>query len=326
MTDGSRPVRFLTRFLDPLYLLTALLCFVCSLVPVKSWIQETVTCLSIYWISLLLLLTPRFTMRVIRSRVSSGYAYFVGFMATAAIVVHLYWIYPFYTARLIPTESSKHYKLVYANLLVGSGSEKELIRPLAEIDPDLVFLTEYEKEAGATLQLGTRYPYSKEVVGHGAFGLAIFSKHPFSGEVITDFGTGTTPAIVADLILDKDRIIKVGLVHAAQPLSPIGYKLQGLLLRRIATIFKHLETPGLVVGDLNATFTSPNYRIFTNLIKMDDAEWGFGLRRTWNAFSPFFRLDLDHIFVSKDVATVQYRILDPIGSDHFPIMAELAFN
>ncbi|MEM8827402.1 MAG: hypothetical protein AAGD40_10850, partial [Pseudomonadota bacterium] len=47
---------------------------------------------------------------------------------------------------------------------------------------------------------------------------------------------------------------------------------------------------------------------------------------SYNAQLPGVRWPLDHVFFSDSFALIDFRTLDPVGSDHFPISATLCLK
>jgi hypothetical protein len=53
---------------------------------------------------------------------------------------------------------------------------------------------------------------------------------------------------------------------------------------------------------------------------------GRGFFNSFNANNPFFRYPLDHVFHSNDFKLIDLRRLEHVGSDHFPMFAELSYE
>jgi hypothetical protein len=51
---------------------------------------------------------------------------------------------------------------------------------------------------------------------------------------------------------------------------------------------------------------------------------GRGLYNSYSANSRVFRFPLDHVFHSNEFKLVDLRVLDHVGSDHFPMLIELS--
>ncbi len=61
-----------------------------------------------------------------------------------------------------------------------------------------------------------------------------------------------------------------------------------------------------------------------------DSRRGFGVQRSWPTSMKVsilgtMRIPIDHALVSRDVKVLDRRVGPFIGSDHFPIMVDIAF-
>jgi endonuclease/exonuclease/phosphatase (EEP) superfamily protein YafD len=85
------------------------------------------------------------------------------------------------------------------------------------------------------------------------------------------------------------------------------------------------RTPGsrIVIGDMNTTDGSPLFSDFVLATGLRDSRLGFGRQPSWPTFSPY-RIALEHAFVSDDLAVVARRLGPSIGSDHLPLIIDLA--
>jgi endonuclease/exonuclease/phosphatase (EEP) superfamily protein YafD len=87
------------------------------------------------------------------------------------------------------------------------------------------------------------------------------------------------------------------------------------------------NVPAVVVGDLNTTMWSPAYRKLIHATGLRNARDGFGIcptlgsERRWIAA---LALPYDHSLVNQKVGVIGFRSGPFLGSDHLPIIAELA--
>lgn len=79
-----------------------------------------------------------------------------------------------------------------------------------------------------------------------------------------------------------------------------------------------------VAGDFNDVAWSDTTKLFQELSGLLDPRIGRGFYATFHARYPPLRWPLDHAFHSEHLALVEMRRLDAGGSDHFPILLELA--
>ena len=79
----------------------------------------------------------------------------------------------------------------------------------------------------------------------------------------------------------------------------------------------------IVAGDLNDVAWSSTTSLFQKISGLLDPRIGRGLYATFNADWPLLKWPLDHLFASEEWTLGDFRRLDDIGSDHFPILVEL---
>ncbi len=104
---------------------------------------------------------------------------------------------------------------------------------------------------------------------------------------------------------------------------------KGLIERRTQSDFikKHLDQspyPVILCGDFNDVPNSYAYRTIGENLKNAFAEKGIGIGATFNGISPTLRID--NIFCSPSFDVRQYDRFKNKLSDHFPIVADLAFS
>jgi endonuclease/exonuclease/phosphatase (EEP) superfamily protein YafD len=80
-----------------------------------------------------------------------------------------------------------------------------------------------------------------------------------------------------------------------------------------------------LAADFNITPWSP---VFADILEgsgLRDSSLGFGVAPTWLSRPLFFGLPIDHILVSPDIKVKNRHVGPDVGSDHFPVIADLAF-
>ena len=127
--------------------------------------------------------------------------------------------------------------------------------------------------------------------------------------------TGRRAYIVADLDGDwtGTRLIAA---HAMTPVSPLGMQTRDALLSAAGAAAAESES-FILMGDFNLTPWTPAFRKLPGKRAGDPR-----FSRTWPvAFGPF-GIPIDHIMFSDDLELVETRVLEPIGSDHYPVLAK----
>jgi endonuclease/exonuclease/phosphatase (EEP) superfamily protein YafD len=84
--------------------------------------------------------------------------------------------------------------------------------------------------------------------------------------------------------------------------------------------------PSIVIGDLNDVAWSYTAALFQRVSHMVDPRVGRGRFSTFHAAHSLARYPLDHVFHTRDFSLNALRVLPYTGSDHFPIVVDLAFT
>ncbi|MCU0878609.1 MAG: endonuclease/exonuclease/phosphatase family protein, partial [Pirellulaceae bacterium] len=84
--------------------------------------------------------------------------------------------------------------------------------------------------------------------------------------------------------------------------------------------------PLVLAGDLNLTEHSPYFRDLLRASGLADTRQGIGIQASWSPRVPLLSLPLDHVLVSRELAVVSRRLGPPLGSDHRPVVVQLAWR
>ncbi|MGI9046475.1 MAG: endonuclease/exonuclease/phosphatase family protein [Burkholderiales bacterium] len=137
------------------------------------------------------------------------------------------------------------------------------------------------------------------------------------------------PSMHALLVLPSGRRVRMHCVHPKPP-SPTenpGSSERDAELIAVAKSVADSESGAPVIGDgdLNDVAWSATTRLFRKISGLLDPRVGRGMYNTFHASYPFLRWPLDHLFHSDHFAVVNLARLPAFGSDHFPILVEIAF-
>jgi endonuclease/exonuclease/phosphatase (EEP) superfamily protein YafD len=209
----------------------------------------------------------------------------------------------------------------------STNPRHDLVREFVfENNPDVLLLLEVnDRWVGAMEELHTLYPYRQLEPREGHFGIALYSRIPLADTEIIGFGEAGLPSVVARLELDGKQLTLVG-THAVPPISSINTRLRNNHLKALAGYIGSLRGPKLLLGDLNMT---PWSAYFDGLLESSGlvvGSKGQGIKATWPAGSPLFRIPIDLCLVSGDVLVKSYRVGRDVGSDHYPIVVDLGLK
>jgi endonuclease/exonuclease/phosphatase (EEP) superfamily protein YafD len=221
--------------------------------------------------------------------------------------------------------STGRLRVLMANVFEDNRDFEALARLVREEEPDIIGLVEFSHawvEGMERVGLHREYPFFFEYP-NGARGLALFFRRPprFVGvpERLVPEGN---PILEAGVDFDG-RPLRIWLVHAPNPLGPRGWRVGDADLSALSDRVGRARGSRLVIGDLNRTAGSPHLADFLAATGLRDSRLGFGMQASWPTWSPY-RIAIDHAFVSPDLAVVERRLGPDIGSDHRPVILELA--
>ena len=119
----------------------------------------------------------------------------------------------------------------------------------------------------------------------------------------------------------KDR--QLWLVHPRSPLNRGRWKAGNPELDALALAVSKSGGSQIVMGDMNSTDGSRHFRDVLQVSGLRDSRLGFGRQPSWPTDMPY-RIAIDHAFVSDDLAVVNRKLGHSVGSDHFPLIVDLA--
>ncbi|WP_045876167.1 endonuclease/exonuclease/phosphatase family protein [Pseudofrankia sp. DC12] len=251
--------------------------------------------------------------------------------AVPLIGLHLFWTVP----ELWPSSpddapaGAVSVRLLTANLEFTNAQAARLGPQIAAQHPDIVVLEEVSpltldgvESSGAV----ARFPYHAVHTDLGAFGYAVYSRFPLSAVSAPVVG-GEPFARMTVAVGDGQRFVLFA-VHTISPTSVAYTKRWRAQLDQLATDARTSALPVVLAGDFNAT---RDHRPFRHLLDsgVRDAHdvVGVGWQPTWPAdltLPPVIRID--HVLASPAFAITGYRRGGNDGSDHLPVIADLALR
>jgi endonuclease/exonuclease/phosphatase (EEP) superfamily protein YafD len=206
--------------------------------------------------------------------------------------------------------------VVFANVLCDNRQFDRMAAMVRAQAPDIFIASETTPEWMTQLDtLKDRYPY-RFYAGPGIFGIAAYARRPFRAQV---FRVGRHQMPLGRLEFD-DMVV---LVAHPQPPARAGLTAENrAYLETLGQLARESTKPVVVAGDLNATLWSHS---IAPLLRAG-LQWpaGSGLAYTWPVGKPQMSIQIDQILTRGAVAGT-YHVLPPVGSDHFPVRADLIF-
>jgi endonuclease/exonuclease/phosphatase (EEP) superfamily protein YafD len=223
-------------------------------------------------------------------------------------------------------QAGETFKVYSANIQRSDKDFSRLTRELEEIDADIVLLLEVTPGHLEKLQtLISSFPYHVEYTPFGKldFGSVLLSKFTILDSNVTqltDLGN-----LLIEAVLDiNHKKTSFYAVHASNPSMRKYFQLRKRNLLGLVEKISRNKMPVIVAGDFNATPYSPIFRRLLKATGLRDSRTGFGWQPTWPTHVPFFWLPIDHILVTPDIQVHNRTTGSYIGSDHYPVIAEMS--
>lgn len=254
----------------------------------------------------------------------------------ALALVHLWPTAALSLARPLSAASGPELRVATANLRFGMADPDLLERFVEEFRPDVLGLVEVlTPNRGDTdwdVRLESwreRWPHQSVMPYGRLFEMVLLSRHPIldvrRGEVSDDLdGYLSDPPIMQATLSVEGRPVRVVLVHAHRPGSARRYRAREISFESIA--LTDFDGPRVVLGDFNATGTSPLFRDLLERGGLVDTRTGFGACSSWSPGGlPGRLLCLDHVLVGGGLGVALRGTGRDIRSDHLPATAVLRF-
>jgi len=218
-------------------------------------------------------------------------------------------------------------RLFMANVLQENRRADLMLQAIAAADADLVCLVETDSWWIAQLaSLEETYPCVVRCPLENHYGMVLFSRLPIIEHEVRYTVSDDVPSIRAVIRLRSGDEVDVYALHPPPPLpeSP-SYGRDAELVLTGHEISKR-GRPAIVVGDLNDVAWSYTARLFQRVSHMIDPRVGRGLFSTFDANNRLARYPLDHVFHTREFTLNDLRVMPYTGSDHFPILTDLAYT
>lgn len=195
--------------------------------------------------------------------------------------------------------------------------------------PDVISLTEVPPDhAWLTDGLGAEYRHRFGGTTGMPHDLMLFSRWPIQATQTDRSVSREFPVLAADLCREDQAggacVRLVGL-HA---IAPIGSRFTEWHAAQLAATLRFAAAAphgqAIVAGNLNMTPWSPNFRRLLQGGGLRDAALGRSIAATWISRQPMVGLAVDHILASPGIGVRHYDVGPDLGSDHLPVIAELA--
>ncbi|MGQ4277163.1 endonuclease/exonuclease/phosphatase family protein [Pseudidiomarina sp. E22-M8] len=251
----------------------------------------------------------------------------------------LWWIFPYtplaqrtvqrYSRKRDEKRVEEHLRILTVNVFEHNRNAVELVRMINRERPDIIVAVETDDWWEQQLtDIEDDLPHVVRVPQNNLYGMMVYSVWPLENISVENLIQENVPSVHADVQMPDGQVVHLHCVHPAPP-SPTENnksKARDRELLRVAESAAKQTGPVIVTGDLNDVAWSPTTREFLRTSGLFDPRMGRGFFNTFHAKLPVLRWPLDHLFHSEHFMLVKMRRLSKFGSDHFPLLAELALK
>jgi endonuclease/exonuclease/phosphatase (EEP) superfamily protein YafD len=231
-------------------------------------------------------------------------------------------VLPFYIPESAEAQKKSHLSVMTVNLeSICNHNFDRAAQYIKSLDPDIVSMQEIDTEFANYLKINLpQYRYSKFVTESAFSGAGLLSKYPLEQPKVYQFGQNFP--MIASVVKTPLGDILVFVVHPLAPYSEFMWRNETTFADGIAQLCKTSPLQIILLGDLNTTPFSFQYRHMLAVTGLKDGSKGFGYQPTWLADLPI--LGIDHCLLSKNLVATFQKIGPNILSDHLPLYVEIA--
>lgn len=218
-------------------------------------------------------------------------------------------------------------KVLQFNLWILNRQPDETVRWILEQDADILVFEESFQRSGIVHRLSDRYPYKATCNDPYPCSTVVMSKRPpVASGGMGKWGNGWLSGAWGTYASDAGPFTVAG-VHYTWPV-PAGPQQQQV--KRMVKAISHFPKDSLIVtGDFNSTPWSWTLRRQDKAFGLERrtralSSWPAGDFMSKGVASPVPFLPIDHVYAGKAWRTVSVKRGPKLGSDHYPVVIELA--
>jgi endonuclease/exonuclease/phosphatase (EEP) superfamily protein YafD len=278
-----------------------------------SWVFEPATLFRLQYVGLLL--AAALVALALRRR-------FLVVAAVVLAVVNIAVIGPWQHGPRAGTSSGDPtLRIVAFNIKSGNHRYDQLAPLIARLRPDVLGLLELTPGwARAAESASSRVRPRRFVVRRGAYGMGLLSAMTPTALSTRRF-PADGPAVLIARFTIRDRPVTFVLVHMHTPFAGSVHERE---LRALAAARPSLGSRLIVCGDFNTVPWAAQFRDFSRSAGLTDVFRGDWHGYSWPSWSRLLGVPLDHCLISSGLAVRGRHFGPSIGSDHFPLVVDVA--
>jgi endonuclease/exonuclease/phosphatase (EEP) superfamily protein YafD len=217
-------------------------------------------------------------------------------------------------------------RVFHSNVLVRNRNYASVMALVREVKPDLAVFQEVNADWLEALEaLRDVLPYSYAERRSAGFGNVIYSALPLQQPSVEFLGQLEYASLAAQ-VSKGGKTLSLLTTHPPPPIRQELFQWRNQLLAAIVPYVRSQTAPVVVIGDLNITMWSPYYKRLEAASGWRNSRAGFGILPSWSPRSwlPWLAIPIDHCLVSPELVVRKTQIGRKVGSDHRPLIVDLA--
>ena len=224
-------------------------------------------------------------------------------------------------------------RIATINVEWKNRQKDSVLRFVRETRPDLVVIQEAVPGWHATVErLASQFPYIAPANWRREPQNILLSKFPVLSARVQHPGPSYSNYLQARLRVGG-KTVTVLAIHPPTPLNQALTAIHRSHFAAYRAAVGRAPGPVIIAGDFNLTPWSPRFRTFLARTKLSIADPGLAWPRTFPARTRYNVSDrllpgipIDHILVSRHFAVKHVRRGPFVGSDHYPLVADLVLK
>lgn len=242
------------------------------------------------------------------------------------LALNLVVVVPWYWPQPIVARPAMQLRVLHANVWVRNRNHESVIALVKAAKPEIAVFQEVNARWLKALDpLRTLLPYRYAEPHAAGFGNVIFSALPLQQPSVQFLGQTEYASLVVQ-VSKAGRTVSLMTTHPPPPIREELFHWRNQWLSAIAPFVRSQTHPVIVIGDFNITMWSPYYQQAVRAAGLRNSRAGFGILPSWSPhrWLPWLSIPIDHCLVSPQIVVQKMQVGRNVGSDHLPLLVELA--
>ena len=249
-------------------------------------------------------------------------------LSLCCVVLNVVDVAPWYYLRppTMATKPTVELRLLHSNVLVSNRNYDSVMALVREVKPDIAVFQEVNAGWLTALDaIHDQLPYTYAEPNAVGFGNVIYSALPLQQPSMQFLGQ-TKYASLAAQVSKGGQTFSLMTTHPPPPIREALFQWRNQWLSAIAPYVRSQTHPVIVLGDFNVSMWSPYYRQAVSAAGLRNSREGFGVLPSWSprGWMTWLAIPIDHCLVSAELVVLNTQTGRNIGSDHLPLIVDVA--